>query len=137
MTNVASPEAVDCLLDVSDEEALRPLRAAVTAAGQEAEQLYLGRVNVLKLIHHKVPEPRPVGSGDVRVRTQQADRHDFQVKVVQGRQLSLVGLVPGAGVLEEAMQRGNGLKGKLVVLVPGRKLSEFLANIPEPAHCYL
>ena len=68
MTNVASPEAVDGLLDIADEEALRPLRDAVIAAGQEAEQLYLGWVDVLKLIHHKVPEPRPVGSGDVRIR---------------------------------------------------------------------
>ena len=55
--DVASPEAVDRLLHVADEEPLRSF--------QEVEECDLGGVGVLKLVHHQVAQAGPVERGYV------------------------------------------------------------------------
>ena len=96
VADIAAAEAVDRLLHVADEEPL--------GSFQEVEELDLGRVGVLKLVHHQVPQARPVGSGDLRMLAEQLRGPDLKVEIVEGDQLLLAARVPGAGVVEESPQ---------------------------------
>ena len=133
VADVAAAEAVYRLLDVANEEALGPGQPGVAAASQQAEESDLRRVGVLQLVDHEVPEPRPAGCCNVRMGTEQLRRPDLQVREVERRQLPLAGLVPPAGVLEERAQREEDFQGRLVMIVPARKLLEPIGGVSHTA----
>ena len=86
VADIAAAEAVDRLLHVADEEPL--------GSFQEVEECDLGRVGVLKLVHHQVAQARAVGGGDLRMGAEEVCGHGLEVEIVEGDQLLLAARVP-------------------------------------------